>query len=195
MARNYPADTRGQRVLEELYEKENVAQLQWFLKHWKAKKDNPGKPLSPAAIIETPVPPINEVLPHNLLQKINESKQKTAQKLAETSVNEKPESLKGQDKESTCDMYPPDPQTLRLLFDGISKEGKGRVQYLRERNKLNVEQKFQYPIASSMIYGWGNTALLTNSGPQQNRHGRERVIEESFYRRTGIPFIHCEEMI
>ncbi|CAH8537649.1 unnamed protein product [Heterobilharzia americana] len=93
------------------------------------------------------------------------------------------------------DMYQPSTQVLSLLYEGISKEGKGRHQYLRDRNKLNLEDKFQFPVLTSMEYGWGHTDLISKMPSHAKKFGRQCVIEESFYRRTGIPFKHGAEML
>uniref|UniRef100_A0A095C635 Sperm microtubule inner protein 1 C-terminal domain-containing protein n=1 Tax=Schistosoma haematobium TaxID=6185 RepID=A0A095C635_SCHHA len=67
--------------------------------------------------------------------------------------------------------------------------------YLHDRYKLNLEDKFQFPILSSMEYGWGHADLISKSTAQSRKFGRQCVIEDSFYRRTGIPFKHGAGMI
>ncbi|CAH8536063.1 unnamed protein product [Schistosoma mattheei] len=93
------------------------------------------------------------------------------------------------------DMFKPSSEVLKLLYEGISKEGKGRNRYLHDRYKLNLEDKFQFPILSSMEYGWGHADLISKSTAQSRKFGRQCVIEDSFYRRTGIPFKHGAGMI
>ncbi|VDP51742.1 unnamed protein product [Schistosoma curassoni] len=67
--------------------------------------------------------------------------------------------------------------------------------YLHDRYKLNLEDKFQFPVLSSMEYGWGHADLISKSTAQSRKFGRQCVIEDSFYRRTGIPFKHGAGMI
>uniref|UniRef100_A0A8C8RWA0 Sperm microtubule inner protein 1 C-terminal domain-containing protein n=1 Tax=Pelusios castaneus TaxID=367368 RepID=A0A8C8RWA0_9SAUR len=51
-------------------------------------------------------------------------------------------------------MRPPTPKTQHLLYQGISREGKGRHLYLQERQLKSPEEKFHYPVLSSWEYGW-----------------------------------------
>ncbi|VDP91757.1 unnamed protein product [Echinostoma caproni] len=128
MARNFPADTRGQRALEELYEKELRTQLVWFLKSEKAKKDNPGKVISPAAIVDTPTPKIEDVLPAHMVEKIRQIRQEERKfgKKSNTSTTLMPVVSADSLDEPVPDMVPPDRTTQMILYDGISKEGRGR---------------------------------------------------------------------
>uniref|UniRef100_A0A8D2L0Z7 Sperm microtubule inner protein 1 C-terminal domain-containing protein n=1 Tax=Varanus komodoensis TaxID=61221 RepID=A0A8D2L0Z7_VARKO len=52
------------------------------------------------------------------------------------------------------------PQTLQLLYQGFSHEGRGRGHYLKERRKKSPEEKFSYPVLSSWEYGWQKLATL-----------------------------------
>lgn len=45
----------------------------------------------------------------------------------------------------------------QLLLDGVSKEGKGRVAYLAERNKLYPQEKQDHPLTMSQAVGWAAT--------------------------------------
>ncbi|THD28194.1 hypothetical protein D915_001040 [Fasciola hepatica] len=197
MARNFPADTRGQRALEELYEKETKSQIAWFLKREKVKKDYPGQIVTPAQIAETPVPKLKDVLPSHLMEKISriQASQEKSKVYAKTPTEMMP--VKEQFIEPLPDMFPADQPTQRILYDGISKEGNGRAKYLQTRNKLDLEDKYRYPVLSSMEYGWGQTELIKHMSAQvgQKRRGRVKIVEESFYRRNGIPFTHCSDML
>ncbi|VDP93139.1 unnamed protein product [Echinostoma caproni] len=70
-----------------------------------------------------------------------------------------------------------------------------RKKYLETRKKLNLEDKYHYPVLSSMDYGWGQTDIIKQSVSGQKRRGRVKIVEESFYRRNGIPFEHCQDML
>lgn len=67
-----------------------------------------------------------------------------------------------QGRPEDLEMRPPTPATLKLLFQGISRDGQGRTQYLKERNRLIPEKKYKYPMVSSWEYGWhvGKTIVL-----------------------------------
>ena len=85
---------------------------------------------------------------------------------------------------SLSDMKKADAKTESLLYEGFTKEGKGRYQYLRARTAANPEEKYEFPILSSWEYGWRlrdvNQTFKTPS------HGRSKIVEESFYRRNGV---------
>lgn len=67
-----------------------------------------------------------------------------------------------QGRPEDLEMKPPNPATLKLLFQGISHEGQGRILYLKERHQLIPEKKYKYPMVSSWNYGWhvGKTIIL-----------------------------------
>ncbi|CAH8507094.1 unnamed protein product [Schistosoma turkestanicum] len=158
MSRGFPADTRSQKVLEEVYEKETISQLNWFLKCQEAKKLHGSEPLTATVINDTPLPDISNILSKSNKQQIEKDKEEIEQS-KQTDSSEKKETQE-ETAEKTFDvgpdMIPPSPDVLKLLYEGISTEGKGRYRYLRDRCKLNVEDRFQYPILSSMEYGWGH---------------------------------------
>ncbi|CAH8541440.1 unnamed protein product [Schistosoma rodhaini] len=193
MSRLYPADTRSQKVLEELYEKETISQLNWFLKCQQAKNihhDNTS--VRPSTIVDTS-------LPKTSLKSLPKSNTEDKEDLAEQSneIHLTDNVIKEQNHIDAIelDMYKPSNDVLKLLYDGISKEGKGRSRYLHDRYKLNLEDKFQFPVLSSMEYGWGHADLISKSTAQSRKFGRQCVIEDSFCRRTGIPFKHGAGML
>lgn len=51
-------------------------------------------------------------------------------------------------------MRPVSPQSKETLYNGLSKEGKGRSQYLKRRMQKMPEERFVYPLLSSWEYGW-----------------------------------------
>ncbi|XP_056429089.1 protein ATP6V1FNB [Hyla sarda] len=81
-------------------------------------------------------------------------------------------------------MKPVSPGTRSLLYNGTSKEQKGRYCYLKVRNSLRPEEKYCYPLATSWIYGWHLGNLVDNSCPQYRRC---RIVSDTFYRKNGIP--------
>lgn len=42
----------------------------------------------------------------------------------------------------------------KLLYDGVSKEGKGRAAYLKEQRKKSPVKRYQRPVTSSHEIGW-----------------------------------------
>ncbi|CAH8573017.1 unnamed protein product [Schistosoma rodhaini] len=193
MSRLYPADTRSQKVLEEQYEKETISQLNWFLKCQQAKNINhDNTSITPSTIVDPS-------LPKHSSKSLPKSNTEDQEDLTEQSneIHLTDNVIKEQNHIDTIelDMYKPPNDVLKLLYDGISKEGKGRSRYLHDRYKLNLEDKFQFPVLSSMEYGWGHADLISKSTAQSRKFGRQCVIEDSFYRRTGIPFKHGAGML
>ncbi|XP_032892505.1 protein ATP6V1FNB [Amblyraja radiata] len=76
------------------------------------------------------------------------------------------------------------PQIRGLLYDGFSKEQRGRHQYLRKRAATLPEDKYYYPVLSSWTYGWRQGDVVGEL--QLPAHGRLRIINNTFFRRNGI---------
>ncbi|CAF3507802.1 unnamed protein product [Rotaria sp. Silwood1] len=81
-------------------------------------------------------------------------------------------------------MYPVKKEYKDVLFDGFSKEEKGRYKYLNIRKQIQPEHKYQYPVSNTMEYGW----KLGETGQQFKAptYARGKIVEESFYRRNGV---------
>ena len=84
------------------------------------------------------------------------------------------------------EMRPPTPNTRKHLYDGFTKEGKGRVHYLKERYTVIPEQKFIYPVVSSWEYGWKLDEALEDK-IKKPTYGRTRTVADTFFSRNGIP--------
>ncbi|XP_035632902.1 protein ATP6V1FNB [Oncorhynchus keta] len=76
------------------------------------------------------------------------------------------------------------PQTKESLYQGFSKEGKGRSLYLHTRTQKGPEEKFDYPLLSSWDYGWRLGDYGRDYGSPAN--GRSGVVRNNFYARNGI---------
>lgn len=84
-------------------------------------------------------------------------------------------------------MIPAQPETKQKLYEGISHHGQGRYRYMRERNIEDPEQKFPFPVLSSWDYGWRLGDVESKESSKKGEHIRIRTIEDTFYRRKGIP--------
>lgn len=86
--------------------------------------------------------------------------------------------------ETLEDMHPVKREHLNVLFDGFSKEEKGRYKYLNLRKEIPLENRYQFPVSNSMTYGW----KLGETGQkfQAPTYARGKIVEESFYRRNGV---------
>jgi len=90
------------------------------------------------------------------------------------------------------EMRPPSPKTKTALYDGFTKEGKGRYQYLRKRYDTIPEQKFSFPILSSWDYGWRLSDVIKKEDIKKPPHGRTRVVEDTFFTRNEIPTLYIQ---
>ena len=75
-----------------------------------------------------------------------------------------------------------------LLSEGVSKEGKGRIKYLHERNKLGPIDKFPVPVTESQMLGWqavksemartmGLTTSIQSGGSKKPRSKSHNIVE------------------
>jgi len=78
-------------------------------------------------------------------------------------------------------------QSKASLYEGFSREGRGRARYLRERRQDGPDAKFTYPVVSSWEYGWKVGDEMVSYGRPQ--HGRTSTIQDSFYTRNGVSSI------
>ena len=86
------------------------------------------------------------------------------------------------------EMLPAKPGQIKKLYDGFTKEGKGRYQYLHERTHMIPESKYTFPILSSWKYGW---KLNEEKVPGRPYNARTKLIADTFYTRNGVPTLSC----
>ena len=92
----------------------------------------------------------------------------------------------------TRDMLNPGPRTRELLYDGFTKEGRGRYQYLQARYQCIPEEKYHFPLLSSWEYGWRLGDVIRVDEASKPAQGRTRIVADTFYTRTGIPTLRRE---
>lgn len=166
-------DTRAQNSWKELIEKEASTRIACALKKedlkdeddwFDRKKYTDHRPLTVNAMPQLNFPP------------------RPPKRSPANTILELAEKLKNSKMLET--MRPADDKTQKLLFDGFTKEGKGRHQYLRARTAHNPEDKYEFPLLSSWEYGWKlKDVEQTFKNP---KNGRSKIVEESFYRRNGV---------
>lgn len=83
-------------------------------------------------------------------------------------------------------MLPIDKATKDLLYDGVSRDGKGRANYLKQRCTINPEKKFIFPPTTSMMYGWNIEELSKSFRINKSLHGHRCILRDTFYRKNGI---------
>ena len=75
-----------------------------------------------------------------------------------------------------------------LLYQGVSKDGMGRVAYLKSRNVLNPQAKIEHPLLQSHTVGWTAVAL-----PESNPHDPWRRNKGAHNHKTpDMPFDYVE---
>ncbi|OCT56899.1 protein ATP6V1FNB [Xenopus laevis] len=163
--------TRNQNCWKELIEKETASRMYWKLRY---KQENP----------------------QNLQEKSRKRKEGSLPNIRTTllppiHVPKKPEVM--QPKEPTCglpeeeelgEMRVASPHTSSLLYDGFSKEGKGRSLYLRKRKEIIPEEKYPHPVLSSWEYGWRLDDMVKEA--KAPIHGRCKIVRDTFYSRNGV---------
>lgn len=82
------------------------------------------------------------------------------------------------------DMKKPEEQVSKLLYEGFTKEEKGRYAYMKERKKVNPEDKYDYPLTSAFEYGWKLNEVGTQYKTPAN--GRTKIVEDTFHTRNGV---------
>ncbi len=106
--------------------------------------------------------------------------------------------IKDENSESlrTFTMYDQDPTEKSYLYKGISRDKEGRYKYLNERKKYKPDQRYVFPVTSSMEIGWkvyGDDLKLSpriasyrdeytnNPSP----YGIKNVVINAFHRTNG----------
>jgi hypothetical protein len=74
--------------------------------------------------------------------------------------------------------------TRRLLGEGVSKDGKGRIAYLKARRNLPPQERFGTPMTASHETGWRCLELPPPRIDGLPTYGRKPVIKNGFFRRT-----------
>lgn len=169
-------DTRAQNSWKELIEKEAATRIACKLKQEQDSK-NEDDWFDKSKYIS------NKPITGNLPTKIEYPPRPTRGKINEE-IEDIKEKLKNSGENILSEMKKPSAEIQNLLYDGFTKEGKGKYQYLKERKKENPEKKYEYPLLNSFEYGWKLQEVSQEY--KTPKHGRGRIVEESFYRRNGV---------
>ncbi|VDL86375.1 unnamed protein product [Schistocephalus solidus] len=196
MARNFPAETRAQKVYEERFEKELVAQLRYF---YQCKDELDGKAtnfdLSPAnELRRRRMKIVSDSLMKQFLEKSKPKDIKSGweEQSPTGQVTESEEWLTVMDLN---EMAPVDPELRKLIYDDTSRECTGRAKYLMERAEIPPDQRYRLPVTSSMQYGWDLASLVPLEEITHPKFGRLQIIKSTFYKENGLPIKHREEML
>ncbi|XP_033746572.1 protein ATP6V1FNB-like [Pecten maximus] len=191
MARNYPASTQIQKFLEESYNKERDSRLAWYFK--KTDKSNSMAQSKQSEVARRQIQ--NAPKPaEDLLNKLPADR--TPQRFNKKKSNFQDVPLRENISAEMLNvaMHPVTTNVRNKLYDGFTKEGKGRYQYLCDRYKESPEDKFQFPLLSSWEYGWRLGDVVKKSEIKKPPFGRTRIVADTFYTRTGIPGNPCVDV-
>nr|KAI8727280.1 protein ATP6V1FNB [Biomphalaria glabrata] len=181
MARNPYANTQMQNFWKETVEKEAAARLQTFAKMKGLERNKPRQlevfrkkieDNKPSDTLLEKLPAISSDVKFN--RKKGDLNRISSATLANSSVLDSPE------------MIAPSPTVRKLLYDGFTKEGKGRYIYLRQRYHTTPEEKFAFPTCSSWEYGWRLGEVIKKEDIKKPKFGRTKIVEDTFYTRNGI---------
>ena len=77
-----------------------------------------------------------------------------------------------------------EPAMKQRLFEGFSREERGRYDYLKARKYTQPETRYTRPVCSSWVYGWrlGDQAI-----PDKSKFTRTKIVRDTFYTNNGIP--------
>lgn len=186
-ARNANFTTQVQEFLKESYKKESTKRLDWYSKRRSQSMNQPRQlEVFRKKITEGSKPS------EALLEKLPAIKKEARHARQKADFNDP---LIGQRAYTAVElqeeMRPPSPKTRESLFDGFTKEGKGRYQYLRSRYDTIPEKKFTFPMISSWEYGWRLGDVIKKEDIKKPTYGRTRIVEDTFYTRNGIPQLEC----
>lgn len=171
-------DTRTQNAWKELIDKEAMTRISWH----KTFKPNPNEDewFKRTFYTQASTKPIVRSLPSIVLPPRPKPRYDANYPLSELGksldIESNPDILK--------EMYPVKKEHHDALFDGFTKEEKGRYRYLNLRKEVVPEARYQYPITNTMEYGWklGETGQKFKAPT----YARGKIVEESFYRRNGV---------
>jgi len=197
----YPDDLTRQRYLVESYNKERDTRLRWYFNTYKTKQGSDTKTNKQYEVmlrkLQAACPKPTEELRQLKMKKesrrnveefqVSDSDnsvklpQITDSTVSEPSVRThkgSPDTLPS----LTGDMKPVDDETFRRIYEGLSREGNGRYGYLKTRNSVGPEVKYQYPVVSSWEYGWRLGDVIKVEDLKNPEFGRSRIVADTFYR-------------
>ncbi|ELT88275.1 hypothetical protein CAPTEDRAFT_122410 [Capitella teleta] len=190
MSRDVSVDTQYQEFLKETYNKERDTRLDWHMKKMADKKttEKDSKQMDVFRKKIEAACPKPQSLPH-----LKNAKPKNYHR--HKTMNDFSSLAAFREKRGRVsivpDMLPAPERSKTLLYDGFTKEEKGRYQYLNHRRLTIPENKYRFPILSNMDYGWGLNDVIKPADISKPDAGRTRIIATTFYRPNGIPGLRC----
>jgi len=198
----YPDDLTRQRYLVESFNKERDTRLRWYFNTYKVQQTDEQTNKQYEVMLrklQAACPKPTEALQELKMKKESERNHEDKEvhrtdersvklpqindtTVSETNVRMKSDSPQQSLPALTRDMRPVDWTTSSRIYEGSSREGKGRSGYLKTRHSLRPEVKYQYPIVSSWEYGWRLGDVIKVDELKNPEFGRSRIVAETFYR-------------
>lgn len=185
--RSFPWDIAGQRFIEELYNKETDTRLKWRTKAKDRRADDEGAQAASRQSevfrrrIEAACPK-----PTEALLRLKERHQSVSHHKRIRNFADEFQVQSTMADGDLVDMIPPERDVKAQLYQGISRDGKGRHLYLKSRNIPDPDHKYHSPVVSSWQYGWNMSDIVEKQEMKKPEFGRKRLITDTFYTRNGI---------
>ena len=178
MARVSNIDTERQEFLKENYRKENILRNAWFQSYF-GSNDLPADVSGPRTVI-SPIPDSMKAGKPNLI-KIKPAPATPPKRPVAAAPPTKP--LDPNVKLS--EMRPATPETKNMIYSGLSAEGDGRKAYLKKRLTKAPEDKFEFPLTSSLEVGW-NIQEVAKKMEKLPVYGKSRIVRDTFFAENGV---------
>ncbi|XP_066283761.1 protein SPMIP1-like [Branchiostoma lanceolatum] len=179
MVRELNMDTQRQNFWKESIKKEAYVRLHWLEKYNKDFNRARSSLNRPRREVAPPVVPKSQSASLPAIKRQGPWYGKKKEKASDFLLEKE-----GDPNALLVEMRPVSSQTRKLLYDGFSKEGTGRYQYLAVRKLQKPEVKYEFPLTSAWEYGWKLNEVVSEM--KAPHFGRSRIVQDTFYRNKGI---------
>lgn len=195
MGARAPIDAQYTRFLVESYDKERDARLRMWSKSYKPEVDTVEssqmmKVLRKKVLGGCPVPnaeilAVKDLKPKNFNRRVKNYE--------DESILERAGRSSLADAVIKTDMYPVPSRVRNKLYDGFTKEEKGRYRYLNLRKLTAPETRFRLPVVTSWDYGWRLRDSIKPGEVKFSKFARTRLVQDTFYTRNYVPSLNLEK--
>lgn len=179
MTRQSNIDTTRQEFLKESYKKESLLRNKWFKDYFGSNQLPKG--VGDQDTTTSPIP--SNRVPKATLIKIKPAPPTPPKRASPTFVLPEPLNQPGP---QVPEMRMPTPETKGMIYSGLSAEGDGRKAYLVKRKLKGPEEKFEYPLTSSLEVGWNIREVSKKCETKQGHFGKSRIIRDTFFAENGV---------
>ena len=155
------------------YDKENGARLQWYMDNKRGQSGGPqaSRQGSRTAALNHGLPTIN---PMEYARNKKRAEEEHIRQIR----------LQARQQQSKEEMRKPDPKLFGTLYDGFTKEEKGRYQYLKKRHTIIPEKKFN--LSNAELHG-----LWLEIGPKTSPSNAQLTQEQDWLKIRFIQETKC----